>query len=1007
MRRLDPNDTRPNVARVVEVYRSADDERGSLGSGTGHLVGNDLILTAAHVVRGCQSMHVRLASGSVLLRCEVVWQRYDGPNRGVDAALLRVIDPLPAPLRPTPVRWGRMVSGVACEVEATGFPAGMQVWDDGRLKYRDTAHCRGEIMPGSRMKSGRHDLQLHRPIPREGVNLPSAKRRRSSRWCGMSGAAVCAGDLVVGIVVEDWDQSGGSLVVVPSGALLADTEFRRHIGVAHVFPVGLDEVLERPGSPARTPIGLLRADAATVRFHGRDDVVADVLDWCDDSDPFTVRLVTGRAGEGKSRLAHELVGRLKDVGWCAGFLDPTCPDERLSSLSDVTEPLFLVVDYAEGRSEQVKNLIRLLDSGSRYANASPVVRLLLLARATGTWWEGLRTSIRLLRHLPQHRITVLRELEPGDARCLDAYKDAVVDLLAALARIERYREAVAGIDPAAVAPPCRPLPSGRALAVQMAALVGLLQHLSPVEAGQDEPDEKIMLYHEARFWDETAPVHGLRHLHRKTLQQLVAAATLCPVITSAEAIDLLGRLSVLNGETENTKIGVASWLHELYTSDGRYWDALVPDAIGEYLVGQVGVEFPRLLADIGDHVDESGAELMLVVLCRAAVLFPSLSDSVIRQVLSRPRPLAFAAITAAIRGDHPVLVEALGRLVAMKTVDPGLLGDLVAAIPRNTVALAQWAVQLATRLVDLHTPEPEDGRGVAELAEACRQLAFRLAEVGRQDEALGHAAEAVRLHRGVTGRPGAARDGLVEALLAYSGRLVETGRTVEAVDAVGEAVRLRRAMNSSSPSGRACLAAALHQQALCLHEAGRYAEAVVAGGEAVRIRSSLMATSRHFAADLASSNLNYAGYLHDVGRGLDGLRYAREAVTAYRELAERSHDTYEVRLGLALQSLTRLLAPVDPVEAMASAEEAVAVHRHSVRSGSAGPLVEALSIAVANYGRRLAACGFTQEAIEAMEEAEELCVRLAGSRSKAVTDRLAAVRRDLVVLRRVADLPSS
>jgi tetratricopeptide (TPR) repeat protein len=452
---------------------------------------------------------------------------------------------------------------------------------------------------------------------------------------------------------------------------------------------------------------------------------------------------------------------------------------------------------------------------------------------------------------------------------------------------------------------------------------------------------------------------------------------------------------------------VAVWLHELYASAGRYWDALLPDALGEYLVGMVGVEFGGLLDDLAGYVNRYQAEHMLTVLCGALTRFSALNDNVVRYVVSRPRPMAFAAIEVAVRGDHPALTDALDRLAASSSVDARLIEDLLEDTPRSTITLARWAVRLATQLVDSRGSAPGSGSetDVIALAEAEYQLAFRLAQLGRHSEALTHAIESVRLHRAAVGQHGAEPDGLAESLLVQAARLAKLGRRAEAVDVAREAVRLCRTLDGERGvlDDRVRLAHALHHQAMWLHDIGDHAGAVSIGEEALHIRAQLVDASPRFRAAHAISSMNYACYLHEAGRTVDGLPHARAAVDAYRALAEESPDAYRAALGLALTNLATLLAAFDELEeALTRAEQAVSSYRQVVRPGIADPLLEQFVIAIANYGRRLVAAGRPCPAIDAFIEAEELCLRLSRSGSPAAANRLATIRNDLRVVRRLA-----
>ncbi|GGS54712.1 trypsin-like peptidase domain-containing protein [Actinokineospora fastidiosa] len=962
-------------------------------TGTGFLLHDGLVLTAAHVVPRDTAAFVRLRPSSGLLKCEVVWRRYDSPaGTGVDAALLRIgDDTFDAPRQP--VRWGKVVTAAPCPVVATGFPVAMELRLRGRLEYRDAAQIRGELLPSSRVKAGRYEISVTTPVP-----VPVGSRSAdTSRWAGMSGAGVCADGALVAIVAADSDAGGAGLTAIPVTTLLADPAFRRLVGDISLEPVELAALIERAPALPRSPIGLLRAEHAAVRFRGRDDLVASLRAWADDERGIDVMLVTAPAGSGKTRLAHELVRALRQVGWCAGFLDALCRPDLIGVVAESIEPVLLVVDYAETRVDQLRALIHLMEQLADRA-LSPI-RLLLLARGAGEWWSALRSATRLLRVRPMEDVISLPDLLPDYASRVAAFRAAVTELAGGIAVLPGSD----GVDVEPIDIDRLPLDRPefvRALPVQMAALAAVLQRRTPVEIAAGATDEEVLLRHEERFWADTAAVHRIAHLHPNTLRQLVTVATLCPVVSSADATNLLRKLALLKGETANVLTAAAAWLRDLYGADGRYWDALVPDALGEYLVGTVEVDFGGLLDDLAEHVSGEQAVQMLTVLCRASERFPALSDRIVRYVLGRPRPMAFAAIAVTARGEHRIPCHALNLLVTMPALDAALVDDLLQATPSHTISLAEWAVSAATRLVDMRVAgTADDGHRLASAGDALQHLAFRLAETGRHDQALTHAVEMVRLRREAVARFGATPDGLVEALLSYGARLAAVGQLERAVRAGGEAIALCRSDDLWTDQVR--LSAALHHYAIWLHESGRCDEAERAGGAAVRARAELARQDERYRAELANSSTNYAYYLQDVGRPEEGLPYALNAVDTYQLLVREAPDTYTVTFGRALINLARLLAGLDRVdEALDRAAEAVRVCRQLLREDTANPRAE-LVVALANYGRRLAAVKRFDDAIQALEEAEELTRKLAVAGPDRAQSRLTAIQNDLRILRRL------
>lgn len=88
---------------------------------------------------------------------------------------------------------------------------------------------------------------------------------------------------------------------------------------------------------------------------------------------------------GKTRLFLHLCERLKTSGWRAGFLRAEAAgasQELWPALIRQTQPLLLIVDYAETRRGELVSLLRASGQAE-----SARVRIILLARAAGDWWK--------------------------------------------------------------------------------------------------------------------------------------------------------------------------------------------------------------------------------------------------------------------------------------------------------------------------------------------------------------------------------------------------------------------------------------------------------------------------------------------------------------------------------------------------------------------------------------------------------------------------------------------
>lgn len=156
-------------------------------------------------------------------------------------------------------------------------------------------------------------------------------------------------------------------------------------------PALVEELLRSGSLDEYAPSQLLVPGAELVPFDAdiRSTELTLLRSWCESPQRFSLRLLVGPGGTGKTRLALEYSKELRANGWHAGFLDRVPP-----SLHGDT-PLLLVVDYAAGKLDQVRPLIDIA------AVAATKVRVLLLARDDGEWWEELGVGSRWP---PPHRL---------------------------------------------------------------------------------------------------------------------------------------------------------------------------------------------------------------------------------------------------------------------------------------------------------------------------------------------------------------------------------------------------------------------------------------------------------------------------------------------------------------------------------------------------------------------------------------------------------------------------
>ncbi|MEV8374743.1 trypsin-like peptidase domain-containing protein [Kribbella sp. NPDC056861] len=214
-----PRFSHPAVQCVVELRVTDADGAGRIGSG--YLVDRGWVLTAAHVVREMTSVRAWVNSQVQLLPQDETRVDLSGVQYDADWALIPVPEhEPPVGFRAAEFATVDRTSVVPISVIALGMP-----WfklreprheaQVNRGSVREIAVVGGEILPMGNTRTGTFAMT----VVGAPQTLATHKDRKRSVWEGMSGAAVWAGDRIVGVVDRHHATEGaGSLTLQPRPA---------------------------------------------------------------------------------------------------------------------------------------------------------------------------------------------------------------------------------------------------------------------------------------------------------------------------------------------------------------------------------------------------------------------------------------------------------------------------------------------------------------------------------------------------------------------------------------------------------------------------------------------------------------------------------------------------------------------------------------------------------------------------------------------------------------------
>ncbi|WP_460497228.1 trypsin-like peptidase domain-containing protein [Glycomyces tarimensis] len=824
---------------------------------TGYLVADELVLTCAHDVADAETHEVRCAGDGIARHAEVVWNGKKQVNP-IDVALLSV------PGLQTPkgrVVWGEYSDYVgAKDAWCIGFPRAD--------KENDTYHAArvdGGFVPGE--GSGRGKMLF---------TVNDANGAETAWWSGLSGAMVVDDKGLLGVVAQYEHKVRPRFHVVPASVILAQPRLRELIGATELLPLSDPHPLVRDPFESlgeETELKLITARYGQVPFvkesHG--EALDKLMSWCladstgSDCD-VSLRLLTGPAGAGKTRLAGELCRKVaeSDSAWRAGF---AYDDQQTPWGTHLPQtPLLVVFDYVE-RAAIAARVIALLRHLERLGDALRYpVRVLLVSRAAGGWYE----------QMTDHGGTLLQQrLRGEESPRIELSRSHFGPELRRTHFTTAYERFTAGAEGARGSGEFLDLVDGdqydSPLLVHIAALLASRREILPVPERQGLR-ERLLGYllrrERERRWDfapalsttKANPAQSDQALHAVAIMTLTAP-------TVREATEFLKASELWADQSNADRREAAKALVRLYPSESdANWRAapIEPDLVSEYLVASVE-DLPELLAAL--HDQPLGTEhyaRMLHLLALTCDHYPGAVDHVY-ETLNR----TFAKMVG--EDGDPLMPEFLDQSL------PKLIELAVnQVVEHGNEAVANILASMIERI------DKADGvvEAIANTEFATRRDDERLARLGRvlYNLKIRHCQETDDRH------------GLVDALEGLAGAALAMGEVDEAFDSLTEAVRLRKKIGANLPSAWAF--SALSRVCVRFSNLERYNSAITVARTVMDLHRAAGCDDLNSYREHLSIIESVASKLRQSGQSEAARKALLEAVLARRGLGMRDSGDY-------------------------------------------------------------------------------------------------------------------
>ncbi|MEQ1837437.1 MAG: tetratricopeptide repeat protein [Candidatus Nitrotoga sp.] len=543
---------------------------------------------------------------------------------------------------------------------------------------------------------------------------------------------------------------------------------------------------------------LLRAEEQLVPFDSARQPELDKLNtWLDDADyPQAVRLLTGAGGLGKTRLALHLCQQRITSGWYAGFMDGDLATKDLAdgwkALKALKQPLLIVIDYAETRQDSLLALLRAM----LQLPADQLVRLLLLARDGGEWWDNLPGKDKTCESLLAGYAT------SGPYHLLPLHADMQDRRHAYVQALNAFAEAL-GVHAPDVIPELAGEHFGHPLYLQMAALLALHGERPTTAQGLT----RALLNHERRYWRALFSGDDIPQAEHHA-ELLLALTTLAGGFATPKA-------ALSFWERANGKILSPAQFKNLFHAliplyPGKQGlQAVRPDLLGEALVAQALLRPSAgglLDAVLGKEGSQTMRQHALTVIARLSGHYEELHEALI-EALARQFTHCWQEFTLAA-AETPGGLPAMGEAAWVRLL-PNIRNQVAGLLELNanneSIQLANFYCLLHGTLVEKNRLKWQKKSSAMDaedsFASKLNNFSVALYRAGRDDAALAHARQALEIRERLAKKNPDRFDPDYSASLSnYANRLGDAGRDDAALAHARQALEIRERLAKKNPA---------------------------------------------------------------------------------------------------------------------------------------------------------------------------------------------------------------